>query len=249
MRKMAKGFEAVRRAVADGRISRARLDASVRRILTLKAEAGMLDDPRAGSLNEIARTVGAPDHVATMARIARDAATLIAPEEARVPLRPRTRTVLVAGPVSSTVPQMAGMLTTLGFATTPLVTGFEATQETIDAAVTAARKADVVVLQTSDVFGDSGQKRLIPALIATGTPVIVVPVDGPYDAAWAEGASAIVTTYGFTTTNLQAVVQALVGARTTGNLPVTVPAAGPRPRPTLFPRGWGLTWGAAGGGT
>ncbi len=237
-------FTAVRQAVADGRISRARLDASVRRILTLKANAGMLDAPWPASLSTIARTVGAPDHVATMARIAGDAATLIAPEGARVPLRPRTGTVLVAGPVASTVPQLAGMLTTLGFRTTTLVTGFGATQETVDGAVTAARAADAVVLQTYDVFGDSGQKRLLPALIATGTPVVVVPIDGPYDAAWADGASAVVTTYGFTATNLQAVATALVGARTAGRLPVTVPAAGPRPRPVLFPNGWGLTWGS-----
>jgi beta-N-acetylhexosaminidase len=73
-------------------------------------------------------------------------------------------------------------------------------------------------------------------------PVIVVPIDGPYDAAWAEGAAAVVTSYGYTPTNLQAVGRALTGTQPAGRLPVTVPEKGPAPRATLFPRGWGLTW-------
>ncbi|MBI1352592.1 MAG: glycoside hydrolase family 3 protein [Actinomycetales bacterium] len=235
---------AVRQAVQDGRLTRERIDRSVRRILELKAKAGMLDGPWRGSLAMIAGTVGAPDHLAVMSRIANESATLISPRDARVPLRPRGL-ILVAGPVASTVPQLADALDTLGFTTTTMVTGFGATTDTIDKAVASARSASLVVLQTYDVFGDSGQKALLPALIGTGVPVVVVPIDGPYDAAWASGAAAVVTTYGFTATNLQAVATALVGGITAGRLPVTVPAAGPRPRPVLFPRDWGLRWSAA----
>ncbi len=234
--------KAVRTAIQDGRITRQRLDQSVRRILDMKLNAGMLDAPWRGTLAEIGATVGAPEHVATMNRIARESVTLIAPKGADVPLRRTGGTILVAGTGSTAVPAMAAALGTRGMSTTTMVTGFGASAQTIGTAVTAARTSSAVVLLTYDVFGDGGQKRLIPALIATGVPVIVVPIDGPYDAAWADGAEAVVTSYGYTPTNLDAVAAALVGRATVGVLPVTVPAAGPKPRPVLYPRGWGLTW-------
>jgi beta-N-acetylhexosaminidase len=175
-----------------------------------------------------------------MSRIALDSVTLISPTGAEVPLGRSTRSILVAGTGNTAVPAMAAALSTYGFSTTSLVTGFGATQSTIDKAVAAARDADAVVLLTYDVFGDDGQKRLIPAMIATGVPVTVVPVDGPYDAAWARRAAAVVTSYGYTPTNLQAVASVLVGRRPAGTLPVAIPAVTPRPRPVLYPRGWGL---------
>ena len=237
-------FDAVREAVRDGTISEQRLDASVRRILEMKLRAGMLTPPWRGTLARIGATVGTPEHLAEMGQIALDSVTLISPKGADVPLRRTTRNVLVAGTGTTAVPAMASALETYGFTVTPLVTGFGATQETIDGALAAARQADAVVLLTYDVFGDAGQKRLIPALIDTGVPVTVVPVDGPYDAAWARRAAAVVTSYGYTPTNLQAVATVLLGRRPAGSLPVAIPAVVPPPRPVLYPRGWGLqAWG------
>ena len=233
-------ISAIRDAVRDGTISEQRLNASVRRILEMKEKAGMLNPPWRGTLARIGATVGTPEHLAEMSRIALDSVTLISPTGAEVPLGRSTRSILVAGTGNTAVPAMAAALSTYGFSTTSLVTGFGATQSTIDKAVAAARDADAVVLLTYDVFGDDGQKRLIPAMIATGVPVTVVPVDGPYDAAWARRAAAVVTSYGYTPTNLQAVASVLVGRRPAGTLPVAIPAVTPRPRPVLYPRGWGL---------
>ncbi|MEZ5116540.1 MAG: glycoside hydrolase family 3 protein [Candidatus Nanopelagicales bacterium] len=234
--------QAIRSAVRDGTITRQRLDDSVRRILEMKLKAGMLDPPWRGSLAEIGATVGTPDHLATMGRVALDSVTLIGPKGARVPLGPWVDDVLVAGTGTTAVPQMASTLSAMGFRTTSMVTGFGATAQTIAGAVAAARKADAVVLLTYDVFGDGGQKRLIPALIGTGVPVVVVPVDGPYDAAWASGAAAVVTSYGYTPTNLQAVASVLVGRTPTGRLPVAIRTKGLPPHRIQFPRGWGLAW-------
>jgi beta-N-acetylhexosaminidase len=122
-----------------------------------------------------------------------------------------------------------------------MVTGFGATESLIAQAVAAARQNSAVVILTYDVFGDRGQQRLLQALIATGLPVTVVPVNGPYDAPFADGAAAVVTSYGYTATNLQAVVGVLVGRDPPGTLPVRVPPAG-ETRRTLYPAGWGLSW-------
>jgi beta-N-acetylhexosaminidase len=232
---------ALRSAVRDGTVSKRRLDDSVRRILRMKAKAGMLDPPWRGSPGRIGATVGTPDHVATMARIANESVTLIAPRGARVPLRPSTGSLLVAGTGNTAVPQMAAILQTYGFDTQTMVTGFGATESLIAQAVAAARQNSAVVILTYDVFGDRGQQRLLQALIATGLPVTVVPVNGPYDAPFADGAAAVVTSYGYTATNLQAVVGVLVGRDPPGTLPVRVPPAG-ETRKTLYPAGWGLSW-------
>jgi beta-N-acetylhexosaminidase len=177
-----------------------------------------------------------------MDEIAQESVTLIAPEGSAAPLVGATGPILVAGTGTTAVPAMAAALTTRGLQTTSMVTGFGADESVISGAVSAARTASAVVLLTYDVFRDSGQKKLIRRLTTMGVPVIVVPVNGPYDAAWADGAAAVITSYGYTPTNLDAVAGALMGGQTPGVLPVTVPDTGAPPRAVLYPRGWGLSW-------
>lgn len=226
-------------AVADGTVPTARLDRSVRRILTMKARTGMLDRPWAGTVAEIGDTVGTPDHLATMADAADAAITLLAPVP--VPLGPATGPVLVAGFGRTTVPAMAGLLSAYGLTVDQQVVGTHPTPAAVTAAVAAARRHAAVVLLTYNVNGDPGQQQLMRALIDTGVPVTVVMVGAPYDAAWADGAAAVLAAYAYTAPNLQAAARALLGRPTTGTLPVAVPAAAD-PTTVAFPRGWGATW-------
>jgi beta-N-acetylhexosaminidase len=68
-------YEAVLEAVKSGRVSEARLDRSVRRILTLKAARGILDHPTTADATKAARVLGSPAHRKVARRITDRAGT------------------------------------------------------------------------------------------------------------------------------------------------------------------------------
>jgi beta-N-acetylhexosaminidase len=87
-------LEAVEEAVASGRITRERLDASVRRVLELKARVG-LHRSRMVSLDRIGEVVGSREHLATADSAATRSMTLPRDRDGLIPLDPeRYRRVL-----------------------------------------------------------------------------------------------------------------------------------------------------------
>lgn len=88
-----KAIDAVLGAVERGEISRARIDSSVRRILSLKARSGVAFR-RYASLDSVREIVGAPAHRAVALDIARRSITLLRDRSSLVPLKGK-RTVVV----------------------------------------------------------------------------------------------------------------------------------------------------------
>ena len=87
-----------------------------------------------------------------------------------------------------------------------------------------------------------GQQRLVKALVATGTPVVVVAVRDPYDIAYLPGVRTYLATYSYSPVAIEAAARVITGeVGPTGTLPVDVPVAG-APSQVLFPFGSGLTW-------
>ena len=82
-----KAIDAVVAAVERGEIPASRIDASVRRILELKARLG-LADRRTVDLDHLREVVGSPQHRAIAADIARRAVTLLRDRDALLPLPP-----------------------------------------------------------------------------------------------------------------------------------------------------------------
>jgi beta-glucosidase-like glycosyl hydrolase len=78
-------FEGMKAAVASGQIARARLEASVRRILTAKARLG-LHRARAVSLDSLPAIVGSRKHLAVAQQVSDRALTLIKDDRKQVPL-------------------------------------------------------------------------------------------------------------------------------------------------------------------
>ena len=72
-------------AVRSGRLSEARLDSSVRRVLGAKAQVG-LDEERLVPLEEVGRIVGTPGHTALAEEIARKSITILRNERNLLPL-------------------------------------------------------------------------------------------------------------------------------------------------------------------
>ncbi|MEV5429759.1 glycoside hydrolase family 3 protein [Streptomyces sp. NPDC052701] len=243
-------WNAVLEAVRGGELTEARLDASVLRVLRLKARLGLFRDPYAGH-GGVDRAVGVAPHRAAADRIAERTTTLLVNEGRLLPLSRRTHArVLVVGadpasPSGTTGPPtgvLAGALGELGFTATALPTGTAPSAATVARAVAAAREADAVVVGTYNVTAGSGQRTLVEQLVATGRPVVAVAIRNPYDVALLPSVRAFLAAYSWTDVELRAaarVIAGRVGPR--GKLPVPVPRA-EDPAQVLYPLGHGLSY-------
>ncbi|MFZ2491101.1 MAG: glycoside hydrolase family 3 N-terminal domain-containing protein, partial [Thermoanaerobaculia bacterium] len=80
-------FEAIRDAVASGRLTEARIDESVRRILAAKKQLG-LERYKPADVNALTSILGAKEHREIAKRIAEEAITLVRDEKKVLPLKP-----------------------------------------------------------------------------------------------------------------------------------------------------------------
>jgi beta-glucosidase-like glycosyl hydrolase/endonuclease/exonuclease/phosphatase family metal-dependent hydrolase len=243
-------YSSVLNAVRGGRISEARIDESVARILWLKRTTGVVDAPYI-DLSRIATVVGTPANYAEAQRIADRSITLLRNDADLLPLSPAPRTIVVAGYSPKT---LATALQSRGATAIVKDTGTTPTDAKIADAVAAAANADLTVVLTNKAWDTTvtdklaKQQKLVNTLLASGRPVIVVPVRDPYDVAYfqTEPATALVT-YGNAAVSMEAVAKVLYGEiAPTGKLPVEIPAKPdpnqPGPAPALYPFGHGLTF-------
>ncbi|WP_055490108.1 glycoside hydrolase family 3 protein [Streptomyces sp. TP-A0356] len=243
-------WNAVLGAVRDGELTEPRLDASLLRVLRLKAKLGLLDRPWVTAAG-VDRTVGIPEHLRAADRLADRTTTLLVNKEDVLPLSRRTHPrLLVAGadpasPSGSDGPPttvLAKALTALGFTATTLSTGTAPSSATIDEAVTAAGNADAVVVATYNVSATDSQRTLVGRLAATGKPVIAIAVRNPYDVAQLPDVTACLASYSWTDVELRAAARVIAGrVRPRGRLPVPVPRADD-PTRELYPIGYGLSY-------
>jgi beta-N-acetylhexosaminidase len=208
-------IQAVLDAVAAGTISEARIDASVRRILRMKARLSA--DPDVPT-----PVVGTPEQLATMADIAARSVTSL--RDTALPLQPG-QNVLVTGWGVSTTQNLTNGLSSRGLSTTRFYTG-SPTAAVIAQAVAAARTADVTVVTTYNAWGDVNQQNLVAALLATGRPIVVASVGGPYDIAYFPQATTYLAAYDYQLVSVTALADVLAGlTQATGRLPVTIRSA------------------------
>ncbi|WP_313250021.1 glycoside hydrolase family 3 N-terminal domain-containing protein [Stenotrophomonas acidaminiphila] len=247
--------------VRSGQVPMAALDASVRRILRLKEAIGLFDDPYR-SLDP-AREADT-SHLAAHDALARDAArrsiVLLKNEGAALPLRRAGQRIALIGPFARDRDNIEGCWTLFGDKTryVTLEAGMraaldddallevvpgcaleDAVEGGIEAAVAAARRADVVVLALGEPQRYSGeaqsrveivlpavQQALAEAVAATGTPVVVLLRNGRALALQGavRDARAIAVTWFLGTQTGHAVADVLFGAYSpSGRLPVSFP--------------------------
>jgi beta-N-acetylhexosaminidase len=206
------GPAALLEAVASGRVSEARLDASVFRILEAKARRGILTGAYAAPPEPAARLLNSAQHHALALEVARKAVTLQRDTGGVLPLAARgSQRVLVVVPDAPTRSdaqddeQASSLLDAIRqFA--PSASGAAPAS-----AVEASRSADIVVLATYDLAPAADQQALASALAATGRPVVAVSLRGPYDAAAAPEIGTFLTVYGDRPVHVQAAAEALFG--------------------------------------
>ncbi|GAA1436161.1 glycoside hydrolase family 3 protein [Microlunatus lacustris] len=231
-------YQAVLDAVEDGRLSERRIDQSVRRILTMKYERGVVDDPVV-KVKRVARTVGTPAHLARAQQVTDATPTLVTDEADLVPLP--SGSTLVTGSGATGIPLLSQKLTARGHRAEGFVTGSTPTAATTADAVARAAAHDTVVVMTSSATRSPAQQALVAALLKTGKPVLVVAVANPYDISVLPGVQSYLVTYSTTPVAVESLARLLDGATTPrGKLPVDIPRAD-HPGTVLFPFGTGLT--------
>ena len=240
-------YAAVIDAVESGRISRADLDAKVRRVLELKVKRGIVADPMVEPA-ALGSVVGTSDHLATAAAITNRTSTLVKNDDKVLPLATQGTKVLVTGYGATTTQILADGLKAAGATTTVNQTGTSPTDAQVASAVASARGKDAVVVTTMKAWDTAvtdkrgGQQTLVKAVQDSGLPVIVVATRDPYDIAYLPGTATYLSTYSYSPVAIEAAARVISGAvAPTGKLPVDVPAKG-APSTVLFPFGHGLTY-------
>lgn len=234
-------YNSVLDAVRSGELTEERIDTSVKRILRLKWDLDLVQDPYVDADHAVAVTRSA-DHLAQAQALTDRTTTLVKNDAGLLPLTGSGQEVLVTGWGVSTTQTFADKMAARGADTTVYETGERPTQARIDDAVSRARDNDLVVVLTNRAWmqANSGQQSLVRQLHATGKPVVAVAVRDAYDIAHVDDVSTYVATYSYSAVSLESAVRLLYGEiEPRGKLPVTIPSA-TDPGTTLYPFGHGL---------
>jgi beta-N-acetylhexosaminidase len=247
-------YGGLKRAVESGRISRTRLDESVRRVLRAKAFAG-LHKQRTISLDDVPAQIGGRAHQAVAQEAAERSMTLVKDDRNQVPLQvPRDAPILylsvldypgawqIAAPSRTFIPELRKRWSQ--------VTAIEVSDHTplseLDLVRAVAPRYSAIV---ASVFvratSGSGRLDLSAELVRlmhdlarqnarTSTPFITVFFGNPYTASFLPELPAAMLTYDFYDLPELAAVRAIAGETPiSGKLPIALPG--------LFPIGHGLT--------
>jgi beta-N-acetylhexosaminidase len=234
---------AVLEAVESGELTEERIDTSVRRILTLKHDLGIVDDPYVDPA-AVPAHVGTPHHLATLQAITDRTTTLVRNHHGRLPLTPGSGDdVLVTGWGVSTTRTVASKMAERGVTTSVRETGLNPSKATAREVAAQAAGKDLVVVLTNraGLATQQGQVGLVRRLVETGTPVVAVGVRDAYDINQFPQVKTYLATYSYTPAALDSLVRVVFGElNPTGRLPVTIPNA--RSDQTLYPFGHGLEY-------
>ena len=203
-----------------GTLSRARVDASLRRIVALKERYGILDDA------EPSGPTGSATDRATADLLARQSITVL--RAVGLPLRGRILVASVGAPDIATLadqPTLGAVLRDrLPAVTAHTITAAPSAND-IASLVAAARDADTVVVGTADTSANPQQAALVTAL-AAARPTVLVSLRSPYDILAAPEAQGYVCAYTGREPTLRALADVLSGAvARVGSLPVDLPGA------------------------
>ncbi len=237
-------YNAVLDAVRSGELTEERIDTSVSRILQLKWDLGLVDDPYV-DVSDVPDVVGTPEHKAAAQELTDRSTTLVKNDGDLLPLAPDTgQSVLVTGWGVGTTATIADKMERRGDNADVLETGTNPSEAQIQAAVAAAETHDVTVVVTWRAWFSSsgGQRELVRRLTATGKPIIAVSARDAYDIAYFPDVPAYVATYSWTGVSLESAVRVLYGeVDPQGKLPVTIPTADD-PDTALYRFGHGLSY-------
>ena len=135
---------------------------------------------------------------------------------------PRPTDLTPADTSSTVAPSLAAAVRRYHGDVDELVVEPEPDQPTIAAVRDRASDADLAVIGTIDAHRLRSQLELTEAVVATGTPTVVVAMRGPWDVAAVPADATVLATYSILPGSLEALAAVLDGATAPGRLPVAV---------------------------
>jgi len=233
-------IETVEAAVKSGRLSETRIDASVRRILTAKARAG-LRQGRLVDLNAVDRIVDIPDHTRIAEEVAARSITLAQDKMNVVPLaRDSTKRILIityADPSDLVAGREFNSVVTERL---PAATTIRVDSRTSDAEYTSlgalADSAGLIVVSAyvsprefaGTVGAQAAFSQFVEKTALSGKPIIVLSFGSPYLLSAFPSVSSYLLAWGGSPISQRAAALALLGEREiNGRLPISLPPALP----------------------
>ena len=231
-------IETVEAAVKSGRLSETRIDASVRRILTAKARAG-LRQGRLVDLNAVDRIVDIPDHTRIAEEVAARSITLAQDKMNVVPLaRDSTKRILIityADPSDLVAGREFNSVVTERL---PAATTIRVDSRTSDAEYTSlgalADSAGLIVVSAyvsprefaGTVGAQAAFSQFVEKTALSGKPIIVLSFGSPYLLSAFPSVSSYLLAWGGSPISQRAAALALLGEREiNGRLPISLPPA------------------------
>ncbi|MSR22220.1 MAG: beta-N-acetylglucosaminidase [Gemmatimonadetes bacterium] len=245
-------IEAVLAAVREGRIPRARIDASVRRILEAKARVG-LHRERMVSMEEVTRVVGAAEHTDAANRVASRSITLPRDRDGLIPLSGtrRRRVLSVTYGAAEDLPagrEFDTVLRGLVPAVSSVRIGPTAHEDELVSLLERATDFDVVLVSAYvPPTAGAGSVALPDAvaefvrIVAGAHPTVLLSFGNPYLLKAVPEVGTYLVAWGDREVSQRAAALAVAGAAgIEGHLPITIPG--------LHQRGEGLIRTAPGSG-
>jgi beta-N-acetylhexosaminidase len=222
-------------AVQSGRLTQARIDESVRRILRLKAQAG-LRTGRLVDLNAVDTIVNVPARSSVAAEVAQKSITLARDERSLVPLSRSSKRILSIT-YSDPGDLIAGRIFNLelraaGFTVIPVPVDSRTTPQELDAIKSQADSADVVIASAyvfpresrGTIGAEGGYPGLISQIAAARKNLIAISFGNPYLVSAYPTVPAYILAWGGAPVSQRAAAAALLGkAPISGRLPISIP--------------------------
>ncbi|APU12365.1 MULTISPECIES: glycoside hydrolase family 3 protein [Actinoalloteichus] len=238
--------DAVLAAVESGELTESRIEESVRRVLAMKWQRGVISDPLV-DVDRVAEFVGNADHLAAAQQIT-DHTTIAMRNDAGLLPADAPASALVTGPDTTALAALADSLSQRGVQVRQHLTSASPTAAEIDEAVGAAAEHDMTIALTNAAWNESraGQRELVRSLAGSDASLIAVATRDPYDAAYVEEATTWLATHSIGAQAMESLTRVVLGEiAPVGTLPVTVPAPDD-PDTASYPFGHGLTWSVTG---
>lgn len=222
-------MSAILKAVSDGRLSEERIRQSAERMLRLKQKYA----PRSKPIDEWRAFVGSRAGEQFARDIYRRSVTLIRHEAEVLPLRlAPNEGLLVVTPGGRALTPVEDER----YATYPLAEAIRkhhahVVECSLDdpQLVELAQRSAAIVASTSDAVHEEEQCKAILKLQATGKPLVVVGLRGPYDLMAYPEVNAFLTVYEYNLPGLEALADVIFGqAEPWGSLPVSLPGVAAR---------------------
>lgn len=234
-RSVPQAIETVVRAVEEGRITEARIDASVRRILEAKARAGLVAG-RLVDLEAVDEAVAIREHTALAQQIAERSITLVRDRNSLVPFIGDSLRILSITYADDRDP-FAGrafqrVLAGDGRRVRSVRVDDRTTEAEFEALRARADSADIIVASAyvspresdGSVETRGGFAQFVEDLAVAGKPVVAVSFGSPYLLQLFPSVPAYLLAWGGADVSQEAAARALTGvAPITGTLPVTLP--------------------------